>query len=461
MENETYSDPFEAEASPGDANNRRKGKKTAAAEAWKKLTPKTRRCLSVSAVALTLLAVAMLGYANSDNDIEVQAQKEADEAGRIRDVELVDTDMIEKTLYAQTQSIVDEQRAAISQLREELERLKTLPPVEEKPSGEPVVKADTDSSEANESGIASQPADPTAEKGPDTDTAVKADKQGNPSYGNLPPPIPGNLPTSGRAKLFSKAPPAPPTQNEVRMVGGIEMVSSPLPAGQEMAEDEGKKKVASEVYLPPSFMEATTLSGLAAPTTQGAGSNPLPILLRIQDLAVLPNKVKANLKGCFVIGEGVGNLADERVHVRLKTLSCVSRHGASVIDQPIKGWVVDSDSRVGLKGRVTARMGVHIARSALAGLIDGIGEGVSQSTQQMSFGGLGNAQSIFASTDATSIAKSGIGEGISKAAGELQKFYLQLAEATLPVIEVGSRKNVTIVISEGLGLKIQEKNISG
>lgn len=55
-------------------------------------------------------------------------------------------------------------------------------------------------------------------------------------------------------------------------------------------------------------MEATLLSGVAAPTTSAAKGNPLPVLLRIKDLAVLPNKVKANLKGCFAIAEATGNL---------------------------------------------------------------------------------------------------------------------------------------------------------
>jgi len=162
------------------------------------------------------------------------------------------------------------------------------------------------------------------------------------------------------------------------------------------------------------------------------------------------------LKGCFLVGEGIGSLSTERIHIRLSTLSCVARDGTAVIDQPVKGWVVDEDARVGLKGRVVAKMGVHIARSALTGLIGGIGEGFAQSTRTSAFGLGGSAQSIYTGEGAADVLKSGLGTGIANAAGELQKVYLQLAEQTLPVIECGATKNVTVVISEGVQLKIKE-----
>jgi len=232
------------------------------------------------------------------------------------------------------------------------------------------------------------------------------------------------------------------------------MVQVTLTDPKEKPDTGGKKK---QIYLPPSFMAATLLSGVAAPTTNAAKGNPLPLLFRVKDLAVLPNKVKANLKGCFIIGSGIGNLADERVHIRLNTLSCVAKNGDAVIDQGVKGFVVDEDGKVGLKGRVVAKMGVHIARTALAGFIGGMGEALSDSTRTNTFSALGQPQSEFKTADAGSIAKAGLGEGISSATKELQKFYLQLAEQTLPVIEIGSTKDVTIVISEGIGLEIMEK----
>ncbi|MCD6389481.1 MAG: hypothetical protein J7L69_08715 [Desulfobulbaceae bacterium] len=62
-----------------------------------------------------------------------------------------------------------------------------------------------------------------------------------------------------------------------------------------------KKKDKRTVYLPPSCMEAMLLTGFDASTSGEGKNNPEPLLLRIQAPAVLPNDVKANLRGCFLL----------------------------------------------------------------------------------------------------------------------------------------------------------------
>jgi len=201
-------------------------------------------------------------------------------------------------------------------------------------------------------------------------------------------------------------------------------------------------------------MEATLLSGLDAPTVESAKGNPVPVLLRIKDLAILPNKVKADLKGCFVIAEGQGNLADERAHLRLVNLSCLSRKGQAVIDQKIKGFVVDSDGKIGLRGTVVSKMGSAIARSVLAGFFGGVGDALRSATVTSSVSALGTTQTV----DPGQIAQAGLGSGLAQGAHELQKFYLELAKQSMPVIEVGATRNITLVVSEGVDLEIKEKS---
>jgi conjugal transfer pilus assembly protein TraB len=206
-------------------------------------------------------------------------------------------------------------------------------------------------------------------------------------------------------------------------------------------------------------MEATLLSGLDAQTTTAGKNDPVPVLLRIKELAILPNKVRGNLKGCFVLAEGKGNLASERVEVRLVTLSCVSKKGQSVIDQPVKGYVVDEDGKAGLRGIVSAKMGSMLARSAPAGFLGGMGEAVQSSSMDLQTSPLGTQTQVWSDTDTKNIMKGGIGGGISKSADQLEKFYLQLAEQTLPIIQVGATKTVTVVISEGINLEVKDATI--
>ena len=213
-----------------------------------------------------------------------------------------------------------------------------------------------------------------------------------------------------------------------------------------------------KITLPPSFMDASLLSGVLAPTGQVSDNHPIPMLIRIKDLAILPNEVKQDLKGCFVVAEGKGKLNMERVETRLVNLSCITKDGNALIDQPVKGWVVDADGRAGLSGRVVAKFGAHIARVAVGGFVEGFGEALELSVSELDENYWGGTTQRLKDTDTGTLATAGAGRGIVRAAQGIQDFYLKLAEQTLPVIEVGPTKNITLIISEGIELIIKERN---
>jgi conjugal transfer pilus assembly protein TraB len=274
-----------------------------------------------------------------------------------------------------------------------------------------------------------------------------------------PPPIPQSQSRQYNNQAQRNVPPLPATARQQedpqeREIGAIEIASNRNAGGdgkEKTAEKKSKKKT---VYLPPSFMEATMLSGLDAPTTEGGKGEPVPVLLRIRDLAFLPNQIRANLKGCFVISEGHGSLADERAHLRITSISCLSKKGTAVIDQRVKGFVVDSDGKIGLRGTVVSKMGAIVARSVIAGFFSGIGDAIKAQTTTVSISPLGQTQAI----DPSQMLQAGAGGGISSAAQQISKFYLELARQTMPVIEVGAVRDVTLVISEGVELEIKEIN---
>jgi conjugal transfer pilus assembly protein TraB len=181
------------------------------------------------------------------------------------------------------------------------------------------------------------------------------------------------------------------------------------------------------------------------------------MLIRIKDLAVLPNEVKADLKGCFVVAEGEGRLDQERVKTRLVNLSCITKSGDAIIDQPVSGWVVDADGRAGLSGRVVAKFGSHLARTFVAGFMEGFGEAFELSVSELSSNYWGQETRRLKDTSTGTLATAGAGRGIARSAESLQEFYLRLAEQSLPVIEVGPTKNITLIISEGTELLIKER----
>lgn len=199
-------------------------------------------------------------------------------------------------------------------------------------------------------------------------------------------------------------------------------------------------------------MEATLLSGLDAPAISKGEGHPVPCLLRIKAPAILPNKVKANLKGCFVIGEGLGNLASERADVRIVSLSCVDKKGRAVIDQRVKGFVVDTDGKIGLRGRVVSKMGSVIARAMLAGFVSGLSNVLGTSAYTWSV----SPQGALTIPKAEEVLKSGVASGVKSAADQLVQFYMELARQTIPVVEVLPVRTVTVVISEGVWLELKD-----
>jgi conjugal transfer pilus assembly protein TraB len=223
-------------------------------------------------------------------------------------------------------------------------------------------------------------------------------------------------------------------------------------------EGGGKdQKQKNTIYLPPSFMDASLLTGVIAPATEVGKSHPIPMLIRIRDLAVLPNEVKQkDLKGCFVIAEGTGNLAQERVEARLLTLSCITRKGDAIIDQNVKGWVVDADGRAGLSGRVVAKFGTHIARVAIAGFIEGFGKAFEQTALDTNVNIVGGTTTTLKNNRPDTVLTAGAGRAVVEVAEDLKSFYLQLAQQTLPVVEVGPTKTITLILSEGVDLEIKD-----
>lgn len=281
--------------------------------------------------------------------------------------------------------------------------------------------------------------------------------QANGESGNFPELEPDPDPGIGSERPLSPYPPAPavfPDTSslldtapiEVRFIGAVARST-----GTPEAKHDPEKKTA-EFLMPPGFMQARLLTGVEALTSAQGREDAEPLMFRVQAPAILPNDLKANLKGCFVIGNAYGSLAKERVEVRLVSLHCVAMDGSGVIDEDIKGFVVGKDGKKGLPGIVVSKMGALIARSMLAGVADGIGQAVTVDTVTQSVNPLGATNVV----DPGKALQAGIGQGIKTGSQKIQELYLELARQSGPVIESGAAAECTIVIQESVVLNIRE-----
>lgn len=247
----------------------------------------------------------------------------------------------------------------------------------------------------------------------------------------------------------STGPAAPPP--EPAYIGGIGMINVSQTTDGSKKNTTAATTTGDKVYLPVGFMPAKVLTGLRAKTVDSASENPEPIILRVQAPAQLPNAVKAELQGCFVVANGFGSLASERVETRLVSLNCLDFDGASIIEQEIKGIVVDDDGVKGLAAHPVTKGGANMARMFMAGLVGGAGDAIKASTQTTYTGATGSATTF----DTDKVGLAALGSGVSEASSELAKQYSELVRQAAPVLEMGPGKDVTIVLTQGVWLEIR------
>ncbi len=418
---------------------------------WSKLSSKQRRSFVMVTVGCVLIGFSLISYLATRG-------KSATPEDKRRQMDLaLEPKLLEKTQYLETQKEMARKDEENRLLKQQMEAIKngvagagsvSSPVASASPTpGQPPVPGQPNPV-AQGNGPQAMPGTVTAgRKGAKGSVASASPPPPSLSKGTLPLPPPPPMPSGDQTGQ-----PAMPPDTEV---GDISLVSSS--AQSKIPPVEDKKKETTAMYLPPSFMEAILLSGLDAPTSSDAKGNPVPVLLKVKTPAFLPNSVRADLKGCYVIADGRGNLATERAELLLVSLSCLDRKGRAVIDQKVKGFVVDQDSKIGLRGRVVAKMGSMIARSMIAGFFGGVGDVIRSSATTTAISPLGATQTI----GAADLAKAGVGNGLASGFKDIEKFYMELAHQTMPVIEVSAAKPVTLVISEGVNLEIKKLRKGG
>jgi conjugal transfer pilus assembly protein TraB len=479
--------------------------KTKFIEWWKTLSPNQKKYTVLMIVGIGLVSVVALGWSRSKvKGIKVNkepAQKEL----------LLDSSALDKSKNADYELRIAQQSALIEALKSgkpiDQDKLAALDPRRQHDLFDPIERKNKLLDDSAERSL--QPGDTGTSPG-QTNSAVNLNNQSQPggvsstpsgksgnilqkvinkngklqtvadtngasrSLGTLPqiPPPPGLASTSSSGSIYSSgtipppgssgfgnvqqqyaAPPPDQVMGDIQLVSASSRIDGKQPNSPSSTEDsKDKKKGLREVYLPPSFMEATLLSGLDAPTAGAAKGNPVPVLIRVKAPAVLPNDVKAELTGCFVIADGKGNLSTERAELTLVSISCLDRKGKALIDQKVKGFVVDADGKIGLRGRIVAKFGSVVARSMLAGFLVGAGDAFKASATTNSVSPLGITQTL----NTSQIGTAALGNGLSEGFKEVQKFYMELAEASMPIVEIGPTKHITLVVSEGINLEIKK-----
>ena len=232
------------------------------------------------------------------------------------------------------------------------------------------------------------------------------------------------------------AAPGQPARPVIRIVGSDVPDNQPLPP------------LANQTYRLPatSILTGTLITGLDAPTGSGSQRDPFPVLVRLQKTAILPNRYQADVRECFLLLAGYGDLSSERAYLRGETVSCVLMDG-TVIETRLQGYAAGEDGKAGVRGRLVTKQGAFIARALLVGFLQGAAE-VLNKGDSITFGVSQSQQ------DQENPWGSAALKGTGNALDRIAEFYIDQAYNLFPVIEVDAGREVDIVLTNHVDMPL-------
>jgi|GEM_PF-1623463 len=262
------------------------------------------------------------------------------------------------------------------------------------------------------------------------------------------PPAPGNTGMGDQEPVdqiqtFSENEPEMGSPELVGGTGWIGLDDQPL-------LDEAKKR--KRYLLPPSMMSAKLISGIDALTNKQGQNNPEQIFFMVDAPAVLPNHIRRDFSGCIIVANAHGNLAKERVGVRLVNLACVSDDDKFAINAEINGFATDnSDGKRDLAGHVYSKDSQKMAWVVAASIVSELGNTLSLSSFEQNNNVLGTSTVL----DVDEAYKNSVGSAVQDTGNAYRDIVLEYVKQSGPVIEMAPLKEATLFIAEEVWLEIE------
>ena len=270
------------------------------------------------------------------------------------------------------------------------------------------------------------------------------------------PPQDASVPGGG---VFVPAGPATGTRSNAPGAAVAPQPSAPLIQRFQLEEPafrepEGEDTKPLSLWLPAgSHAQAVVIAGVDASAGVASQGDPRPVLLRITGPAWTAAEDGAaqsvDLDGCTVTGAAYGDLSSEKVYARLRTLTCSGGEPGTVVETEVAGFVAGS-GKVGVRGPVVSREGALVEKAFLAGLVSGVGQGVSGAFAPQAVA-TGSGAAV-ANTGLDDIGRAGLGSGAASAGRKVADYLIRRAEQYQPVIQLQAGTSVTVVFLEGARL---------
>ena len=201
------------------------------------------------------------------------------------------------------------------------------------------------------------------------------------------------------------------------------------------------------VYLPlGSFVKCTLLTGVYAPVNE---SNPLPVLISVDEAFYGPNNSKIPLKGAFAIGKAIGDVVSKRAIIQIVSISFILPDGRVFEHEGNLGYLADEDGHLGIQGEVIYNTGKQLGLNFLSGFLAGGAEALSQAETSTVVGAYGQtARNVTGDTG-----RYAMFSGLANSAQGMSNYYQKQLETMIPAVKIESGKKVIFVVQKGVQIE--------
>ena len=221
--------------------------------------------------------------------------------------------------------------------------------------------------------------------------------------------------------------------------------------GEIRTEDNPKEKE-RYTYLPlGSFVKCTLLTGVFAPTNE---SNPLPVLISVDEAFYGPNNTRIPLKGAFAIGKAIGDVVSKRAIIQIVSLSMALPDGKVFEHEGNLGYLADEDGHLGIEGTVIYNTGRQLGLNFLSGFLAGGAEALSQAETSTVTGAYGQtSRNVTGDTG-----RYAMFSGLANSAQGMSNYYQKQLGTMIPAVKIEAGKKVVFVVQKGVQIEGLESN---
>ncbi len=206
------------------------------------------------------------------------------------------------------------------------------------------------------------------------------------------------------------------------------------------------------VYLPiGSFCKGTLLTGVYASSNE---SQPLPVLIALDEAFYGPNKTRIPLKGAFAIGKAVGDLVSERAKIQVVSMSTVLPDTITFEHESNLGWITDENGLLGVPGIVTYNTGRQMFAGFMAGFASGAAEAFADAEQTTVVSSSGTVTSAVTGDSGKAAAFS----GMAQSASQLSEHFFDRIDEMVPAIKIENNKTIYFVVQKGVKIEGLQTN---